>query len=81
MPDALVDRVDEVLRPIIDSAYLRHDELGDERPYFSNGKIHFPNGKIHANGQGGQAKVLPQRTKQIRFVGQKTGTKNDLNRC
>lgn len=57
VPDALVDRVDEVLRPIIDSAYLRHDELGDERPYFSNGKIHFPNGKIHANGQGGQASL------------------------
>ncbi|MGB0971089.1 MAG: alpha/beta fold hydrolase [Mycobacterium sp.] len=55
MPDWLGDQIDEVLRPIIDSAYLRHDEPGDRRPYLSNGKIHFPNGKIHANSQGRQA--------------------------
>lgn len=40
MPDSWVDQVDEVLRPMIDSAYLRHDEPGDTRPYFSEGKIH-----------------------------------------
>ncbi|MCH9734031.1 MAG: alpha/beta fold hydrolase [Actinomycetia bacterium] len=64
VPDSLVDRVDEVLRPIIDSAYLRHDEPGDRRPYLSNGKIHFSNGKIHATGQGRQGS-LDVRDEQV----------------
>jgi len=38
-PDALVDRVDDVLRPVIDAAYVRHDEPGDTRPYLRDGEI------------------------------------------
>ena len=56
VPDLLVDQVDEVLRPIIDSAYLRHDEPGDRRPYFSDGKI-------QANVQGRQSNLGVQGQK------------------
>lgn len=38
-PDAVVDKFDAVLRPVIDSAYVRHDQPGDTRPYLQNGKI------------------------------------------
>ena len=38
-PDALVDRVDDVLRPVVDAAYVRHDEPGDTRPYLRDGEI------------------------------------------
>jgi pimeloyl-ACP methyl ester carboxylesterase len=40
VPDALVDRADEVLRPIVDAGYVRHDEPGDTRPYLYDGEIH-----------------------------------------
>jgi diacyltrehalose acyltransferase len=39
VPDELVDEVDAVLRPVIDSAYVRHDQPGDTRPYLHNGAI------------------------------------------
>ena len=40
VPDALVDKADQVLRPIVDAGYLRHDQPGDTRPYLYDGKIH-----------------------------------------
>ena len=40
LPDALVDKADQVLRPIVDAGYRRHDEPGDPRPYLSEGTIH-----------------------------------------
>ena len=40
VPDALVDKVDQVLRPVVDAGYRRHDEPGDTRPYLSDGEIH-----------------------------------------
>jgi diacyltrehalose acyltransferase len=43
VPDAVVDRIDDVLRPIIDAGYVRHDEPGDFRPYLYDGKILFGN--------------------------------------
>jgi hypothetical protein len=40
VPDALVDRADDVLRPIVDAGYVRHDKSGDTRPYLYDGAIH-----------------------------------------
>lgn len=39
VPDEVVDKVDEVLRPMIDAGYRRHDQPGDTRPYLSEGQI------------------------------------------
>jgi diacyltrehalose acyltransferase len=39
VPDQLADRVDQVLRPVIDAGYVRHDEPGDTRPYLHDGEI------------------------------------------
>ena len=47
IPDRLVDRADELLRPIVDAGYRRHDEPGDSRPYLSEGRI-------RRDGQGAQ---------------------------
>jgi diacyltrehalose acyltransferase len=40
VPDELVDKADEVLRPVIDAGYVRHDQPGDTRPYLYDGEIH-----------------------------------------
>jgi pimeloyl-ACP methyl ester carboxylesterase len=40
VPDALVDKADQVLRPVIDAGYVRHDQPGDTRPYLYDGEIH-----------------------------------------
>jgi pimeloyl-ACP methyl ester carboxylesterase len=40
VPDALVDKADQVLRPVIDAGYVRHDQPGDSRPYLYDGEIH-----------------------------------------
>ena len=40
VPDALVDRADQVLRPVIDAGYVRNDQPGDTRPYLYDGEIH-----------------------------------------
>jgi diacyltrehalose acyltransferase len=40
VPDALVDKADDVLRPVVDAGYVRHDEPGDTRPYLYDGEIH-----------------------------------------
>ncbi len=40
VPDVLVDRADQVLRPIVDAGYVRHDQPGDTRPYLHDGEIH-----------------------------------------
>ncbi|HKV22661.1 MAG TPA: PE-PPE domain-containing protein [Mycobacterium sp.] len=40
VPDALVDKADEVLRPIVDAGYVRNDKPGDTRPYLYDGEIH-----------------------------------------
>lgn len=37
--DEIVDRADQVLRPLIDAAYVRHDQPGDTRPYLYDGAI------------------------------------------
>ncbi len=42
VPDALVDLLDGVLRPIVDAGYRRHDQPGDVRPYLSDGRIQWP---------------------------------------
>lgn len=39
VPDRVVDRADQLLRPIVDAGYRRHDQPGDSRPYLSNGRI------------------------------------------
>lgn len=39
VPDEIVDRADAVLRPLIDAAYVRHDQPGDTRPYLADGVI------------------------------------------
>ena len=40
VPDALVDKADEVVRPVVDAGYVRHDQPGDTRPYLYDGEIH-----------------------------------------
>ena len=40
LPDALVDKADQILRPIVDAGYRRHDKPGDPRPYLHDGEIH-----------------------------------------
>ncbi len=40
LPDALVDKADDVLRPVVDAGYVRHDLPGDTRPYLYDGEIH-----------------------------------------
>ena len=40
VPDALVDKADEVLRPVVDAGYVRHDQPGDTRPFLYDGEIH-----------------------------------------
>ena len=40
VPDAVVDKADEVLRPVVDAGYVRHDQPGDTRPYLYDGEIH-----------------------------------------
>ncbi len=39
VPDEAVDRLDEVLRPIIDAGYSRNDKPGDPRPYLDGGVL------------------------------------------
>ena len=39
IPDSVVDRADQLLRPIVDAGYRRHDQPGDSRPYLSEGRI------------------------------------------
>lgn len=39
VPDALVDAADQLLRPVIDAGYRRHDKPGDTRPYLADGEI------------------------------------------
>ena len=41
-PPAVVDRIDDVVRPIVDAGYSRNDDAGDRRPYLSHGEIVFP---------------------------------------
>ena len=36
------DRIDDVVRPIVDAGYSRNDDAGDWRPYLSHGEIVFP---------------------------------------
>lgn len=40
VPDELVDKADDVLRPVVDAGYVRHDQPGDTRPYLYDGEIH-----------------------------------------
>jgi pimeloyl-ACP methyl ester carboxylesterase len=40
IPNNVVDQADQVLRPIVDAGYRRHDQPGDSRPYLSDGTIH-----------------------------------------
>ena len=44
LPDQTVDRVDEVLRPVVDAGYSRHDDPDAviKRPVLSGGKITLP---------------------------------------
>ncbi len=39
IPDSVMDRADQLLRPIVDAGYVRHDRPGDTRPYLSEGMI------------------------------------------
>jgi len=39
VPDELVDKADQFIRPIIDAGYVRHDQPGDTRPYLYDGEI------------------------------------------
>lgn len=39
VPDTIVDRVDQLLRPIVDAGYRRHDASGASRRYFADGVI------------------------------------------
>jgi diacyltrehalose acyltransferase len=40
IPDTVVDKIDQVLRPIVDAGYRRHDQPDDTRPYLYDGEIH-----------------------------------------
>jgi pimeloyl-ACP methyl ester carboxylesterase len=40
IPDKVVDKADQILRPIVDAGYRRHDKPGDPRPYLHDGEIH-----------------------------------------
>ena len=40
VPGTFVDKADDVLRPIVDAGYVRHDSPGDTRPYLRDGGIH-----------------------------------------
>ena len=42
LPGPVVDVVDSLLRPIIDSAYTRHDQPGDTRPILERGQLVTP---------------------------------------
>ncbi len=39
VPDKVVDKADDVLRPIVDAGYRRHDKPGDSRPFLSEGRL------------------------------------------
>lgn len=39
VPDAVMDKADDVLRPVVDAGYVRHDKPGDTRPYLYDGEI------------------------------------------
>jgi len=39
LPDRVVDRIDDVLRPHIDAGYSRNDKPGDRRPFVSGGRL------------------------------------------
>ena len=41
-----VDRIDDVVRPIVDAGYSRNDEAGDTRPYLSHGEIVSPSASL-----------------------------------
>lgn len=43
VPDALVDKADGVLRPVVDAGYVRHDKPGRSRPYLYAGEIRRAN--------------------------------------
>ncbi|ORA22602.1 hypothetical protein BST13_36115 [Mycobacterium aquaticum] len=56
VPDALVDKADEVLRPVVDAGYSRKDKAGDTRPYIYRGQL------VRATGSGVKSVVAtPQR--------------------
>ncbi|WP_396898609.1 PE-PPE domain-containing protein [Mycolicibacterium sp.] len=39
VPEKLVDRADDVLRPIVDAGYSRKDKKGDTRPFIDRGQL------------------------------------------
>ena len=45
-PPAVVDRIDDVVRPIVDAGYSRNDDAGDTRPYLSHGEIVSPSASL-----------------------------------
>ena len=45
-PPAVVDRIDDIVRPIVDAGYSRNDDAGDTRPYLSHGEIVSPSASL-----------------------------------
>ncbi|WP_235621954.1 PE-PPE domain-containing protein [Mycolicibacterium austroafricanum] len=60
VPDCVVDAADQILRPIIDAGYHRHDQPGDSRPYLYDGRIHR-DGDDDAGGEKETEVAAPTR--------------------
>ncbi len=65
VPDTLVDKADQVLRPVVDAGYVRHDQPGDSRPYLYDGEIHR-----NVQSQQQVREPLRERAKTGQNVGQ-----------
>lgn len=76
VPDALVDKADDVLRPVVDAGYVRHDEPGDTRPYLYDGEI-------HRNVQSQQQVREPsrERSKPAQIVGQARDHRSEVRQA
>ncbi len=61
IPDQVMGKVDQILRPVVDAGYLRHDKPGDHRPYLSDGEIH-----LDVAGVQQVRERWPERRREIR---------------
>jgi diacyltrehalose acyltransferase len=83
VPDALVDKADEVLRPIVDAGYVRHDQPGDTRPYLRDGEIHRnvqsqQEARVTQKQQGGEKSPLPAAERRAHRTELRHAIRNDI---
>ncbi len=62
VPDAMVDKADDVLRPVIDAGYVRHDQPGDTRPYLHDGEIRR---NVQSQQQVRESSALDEKTPNV----------------